>query len=119
VQQAGAVPAGTWPTIKVNTVKVIKIGQGSIIQVDFVVAPKEKWQKDADIQRPAVTAAKPEAANPPERPNVGTVRVNEAGDTVGAGHAPPNAHVRIMVAGKLAGTVTAEGTKILFVPKKE
>jgi hypothetical protein len=62
VQQAGAVPAGTWPTIKVNTVKVIKIGQGTSIQVDFVVAPKEKWVKDADIQRPAVTAAKPETS---------------------------------------------------------
>jgi hypothetical protein len=59
VQQAGAVPAGTWPTIKVNAVKVIKIGQGSSITVDFAVAPKEKWAKDADIARPAVTAAKP------------------------------------------------------------
>ena len=109
-----------------------------------------QWYDEPD----AAPAAKPEAAHTPERPNVGTVRVNEAGDTVVAGHAPPNAHVRIMVAGKLAGIVTAdergdwvfvpqtplapgaqeigveaqladgrivtaEGTKILFVPKKE
>jgi hypothetical protein len=62
VQQAGAVPAGTWPTIKINAVKIVKIGQGSSITVDFAMAPKEKWVKDSDIQRPAVTAAKPPAS---------------------------------------------------------
>lgn len=59
VQQAGAIPAGTWPTIKVNAVKVIKIGQGSSITVDFAMAPKEKWVKDADISRSPATTANP------------------------------------------------------------
>ena len=59
VQQAGAVPVGTWPTIKVSAVKVIKIGQGSSIAVDFAMAPKEKWVKDAEISRSPAPATNP------------------------------------------------------------
>ncbi|UCH52427.1 MAG: hypothetical protein JSW09_07315 [Pseudomonadota bacterium] len=56
VQNAGSIPAGTWPTIKVNKVSVIKIGQGTSISVDSTMAPREKWAKD-DAVRAAGNAA--------------------------------------------------------------
>lgn len=64
VQQAGSVPAGTWPTLRINKVNVVKVGQGSSIQVDFTLAPKEKWVKDADIRTPATAPATAPAKAP-------------------------------------------------------
>ena len=42
-----------------HSVKVIKIGQGSSIAVDFAMAPKEKWVKDAEISRSPAPATNP------------------------------------------------------------
>lgn len=64
-QKAGDIPAGKWPTIRIDGVKVVKIGQGSSINVEFTVAPTEKWAAEADIRAAADAARaapKPEAA---------------------------------------------------------
>ncbi len=53
---AGAIPAGKLVTLKVDAVKTIKVGQGTSVQIDFTLAPKEKWFT-AEEQESAPAAA--------------------------------------------------------------
>jgi hypothetical protein len=46
-------PAGTWPTIKINAVTVVKAGQGSTISVGFTLAPIDKWASPEGASAPA------------------------------------------------------------------
>jgi hypothetical protein len=42
-KKAGLIPAGKLATLRVDAVKTIKVGQGTSVQIDFTLAPKEKW----------------------------------------------------------------------------
>lgn len=41
--QAADLSGPAWPTIKVTAVKVIKYGQGSSVEIEFIMGPKDKW----------------------------------------------------------------------------
>ncbi len=52
----GELPANRWPTIKVNTLTIVKIGKGSSVAFDFTLAPVEKWASPEVASAPAKAA---------------------------------------------------------------
>ena len=56
-KKAGAIPAGKLATLKVDAVKTIKVGQGTSVQIDFTLAPKEKWFSAEEEAAPAPASA--------------------------------------------------------------
>jgi len=68
-EKAGEVGGDSWPTIKITGVKVVKRGQGSSIEVEFLMAPPEKWVKEAVIRADEPEAeGKPVSAKPKPAP---------------------------------------------------
>ena len=67
-EKAGEVGGDAWPTIKITAVKVVKVGQGSSIDVEFLVAPPEKWVKDSVIRADEPEAETKPAAKPKPAP---------------------------------------------------
>ena len=60
VEAAGGCKPEEWVTIKITKITVIKIGQGTSIDVSFVLAPREKW-----VTPPKIAEAKPKPAPKP------------------------------------------------------
>ena len=56
VVENGEAPANRWPTIKVNSVTIVKIGKGSSVAFDFTLAPVEKWASPEVASAPAKAA---------------------------------------------------------------
>ena len=70
-EKAGEVGGDSWPTIKITAVKVVKVGQGTSIDVEFLMAPPEKWVKETAIRADddeAPAPAKPAPAKPKPAP---------------------------------------------------
>ena len=56
-KQAGGIPPGKWPTLKVTDVAVVKVGQGSSVNIGFTMAPIDKWTDGLAAQQEADEAA--------------------------------------------------------------
>ena len=56
-KQAGEIPYGKWPTLKVTDVAVVKVGQGSSVNISFTMASVDKWLDGSTAQREADEAA--------------------------------------------------------------
>jgi hypothetical protein len=63
-KKAGAIPAGKLATLRVDAVKTIKIGQGTSIQIEFTLAPKEKWYAAEEASSPAPEPAATSSEEP-------------------------------------------------------
>ena len=66
-EKVGPVEQGAWPTIRIDAVRVVKVGAGSTIAIDFTLAPKEKWVSEASIAGDASQAPEP-APKPAAKP---------------------------------------------------
>lgn len=64
--KVGEIPEGKIPVIRIDNVKLVKVGAGTSVNIEFTVAPREKWiVRDAHADAAAAQAAPKKAAPAP------------------------------------------------------
>lgn len=64
-EKEGPLPTDKWPTIRIDAVNVVKVGQGSSVDFAFTLAPRDKWvSPGAGVTEAPAPKAKAKAAEP-------------------------------------------------------
>ena len=62
-EKDGPITADKWPTIRIDAVNVVKVGQGSSVDFSFTLAPRDKWPSPeggaAPVAKPKAKTAEP------------------------------------------------------------
>ena len=62
-EKDGPITADKWPTIRIDAVNLVKVGQGSSVDFSFTLAPRDKWPSPeggaAPVAKPKAKTAEP------------------------------------------------------------